>query len=306
MVILGKNNSGLENVSLLLLVLSMVALIFFVQLLVSIIGGGIAIALKHPELTESMVLLGGCLAYAVVLRRIKKLLKIWTISIKELVPSVSKEFKWYRFSELIICLSFGLFGLSTVETFVLNNLGLSSHSILLTLKNFSVLNIVLLYISTVLLAPITEELFFRGIILRRLGIKHNTQKAIIVSSFVFSILHFDINFFTLFFLGIILSILYYQTKTLIVPMVFHACYNFIIVSIWTLSNVVDLDLQVVNVSATVMMSLSAIRGIFYLIKNWPQKNWRLPSFDGSRELSRLDGEMASSIMPKGDQHKINI
>jgi membrane protease YdiL (CAAX protease family) len=158
------------------------------------------------------------------------------------------------------------------------------------------------FIYVVILAPIVEELFFRGIILHRFGIKWNTEKAIIVSSLLFSILHFDIHLLTRFFLGVILSILYYQTKTLIVPMIFHGCYNFMAFSMWVLLN--TKIISIVIPFFLIMMLLGASFGMGYLPMNWPSKKWRLPYFDDSDRVNH-DEEIVANVALAAEQRDIN-
>lgn len=89
----------------------------------------------------------------------------------------------------------------------------------------------------ILLAPIVEELFFRGFILDKL---YNIQKKpiipILYSSFLFSLIHFNpfntLNFgFTLlliFLLGICLGLIYVATKNILYPILFHIVCNLIV------------------------------------------------------------------------------
>ena len=78
----------------------------------------------------------------------------------------------------------------------------------------------------VIIGPILEEIFWRGIILHKYGIKYGIKKTIIISSLVFSVTHFQEHFFlTLFAFSIALSILYLITKSLLIPIFCHALLN---------------------------------------------------------------------------------
>jgi len=82
------------------------------------------------------------------------------------------------------------------------------------------------YLRTLLLMPILEETFYRKIILKKINKKYKTIIAILISSFLFSLGHLDYAFFsTAFFIGIILSLVYIQTKNLVIPIIIHSLIN---------------------------------------------------------------------------------
>lgn len=86
---------------------------------------------------------------------------------------------------------------------------------------------VLFFINICILAPIWEELFFRGILLRRLTIKWSPQKSIIVSSLLFGLIHVNpLTVIFAFLLGCVLGYVYLKTKSIIVPIVVHSFSNF--------------------------------------------------------------------------------
>lgn len=72
-------------------------------------------------------------------------------------------------------------------------------------------------------APIIEEIIFRGIIQKGLinkGVK--PQTAIVVSALVFGLVHFNPwQFIGAFLLGIVLGVVYFKTKSLLMPMLLH-------------------------------------------------------------------------------------
>ncbi|MFN8362534.1 MAG: CPBP family intramembrane glutamic endopeptidase [Cloacibacterium normanense] len=86
-----------------------------------------------------------------------------------------------------------------------------------------------MYLLTVLFAPFLEEILFRGIIQKGLinkGVK--PAKAIIFSALAFGIFHLNpwqtVNAFLL---GLVLGVVYYKTKSLLMPILLHAFNNFI-------------------------------------------------------------------------------
>ena len=76
-------------------------------------------------------------------------------------------------------------------------------------------------------APIMEEIVFRGGIIGYL-VENNALLAILISSFLFGIIHGPTNFISFgmyFFMGIILSVSYYKTKDLRVSISIHFLNN---------------------------------------------------------------------------------
>lgn len=91
----------------------------------------------------------------------------------------------------------------------------------------TILNIILL----VIIAPITEELFFRGYLFNRLKIKFNTIIAVVLTSFLFALFHADLLGALIF--SAILSLVYLKTKSIYGPVIIHFSNN-AIVSIFVL------------------------------------------------------------------------
>src|SRR6056297_218806 len=72
-------------------------------------------------------------------------------------------------------------------------------------------------------APLVEEIIFRGIIVERFGAKYGYKSAVILSSFLFGVLHMDI--IGAFVFGVVLSVLYLRTRSLLLPFLIHAANN---------------------------------------------------------------------------------
>ncbi|MDA1636023.1 CPBP family intramembrane glutamic endopeptidase [Bacillus cereus] len=85
-------------------------------------------------------------------------------------------------------------------------------------------------ISIVLLAPLVEELVFRYAAINILIHKFNKTWSIIISSLVFSIMHFDFPFvFGYFLIGLVLAVVYVRTNRLLVSFFVHASMNLVVV-----------------------------------------------------------------------------
>lgn len=129
-------------------------------------------------------------------------------------------------------------------------------------------------IIVVILAPITEELVFRGIILRRLAVKWPIKYAIIGSSLLFGIVHGEEGVLGAFAAGMILAVLYLKTRTLIVPIFMHMLNNaFGYGMAWvSLADQQAYTLEQLrgDVWAGAVFMLVSLPGIiYYLRKAWP-------------------------------------
>ena len=93
------------------------------------------------------------------------------------------------------------------------------------------------YLTIVLVAPVMEEFFARGILLTRWTVKWGVPRAIIVSSVVFGLLH--TNFIGGFAFACVMAILYIRTKSLFVPTFLHILNN---LTAWIMESLtMDLD-----------------------------------------------------------------
>ena len=86
--------------------------------------------------------------------------------------------------------------------------------------------ITLLVIFAVVLAPIVEELIFRGGIYRFIKSQTTLLPAQIISGAFFAVMHGNLmSFLPLVVVGILLARVYERTGNILVPMCFHACFN---------------------------------------------------------------------------------
>ncbi len=79
---------------------------------------------------------------------------------------------------------------------------------------------------TVIAAPLFEEAFFRGMLVNRWGTKWSLGTGAVVSSLAFGILH-PVNPVGIVMVGLVMALLYIQTRNLLVPILFHAVNNLI-------------------------------------------------------------------------------
>jgi len=84
----------------------------------------------------------------------------------------------------------------------------------------------------VVLAPLFEETFFRGLVYPPLRERMGPVKAVIVNGALFGALHFQPLFMpSLVLVGMVLAYLYEKTDSLVAPMLTHALYNLSVVII---------------------------------------------------------------------------
>ena len=89
------------------------------------------------------------------------------------------------------------------------------------INNTSIIKIV----HFVILAPILEEIFFRGIILKQFLKQYSVVTSIILSTLLFVFAHLKLeNLLSLIVLGVFLGIMYYKTS-LVISVYIHSIYN---------------------------------------------------------------------------------
>lgn len=90
--------------------------------------------------------------------------------------------------------------------------------------------------TTVVAAPILEEILFRGIIQESLTRKYGPWRGILVASAIFGIIHIiPHQVINAFFVGTVLGFIYYRTQSLIPVILIHAINNAISNVTWMLS-----------------------------------------------------------------------
>ncbi len=131
-------------------------------------------------------------------------------------------------------------------------------------------------LSIIIFAPLIEEILFRGILLQRWSVKWGVLPGILASSLIFGCLHFNvlglINF------GLVMALLYLRTKTLFLPIIFHALNNLIAVAMEvsaTIFNERETFYTVEQIQSSWWQGLIAIAlSLPFLILFW-RNNWQL-------------------------------
>ena len=136
----------------------------------------------------------------------------------------------------------------------------------------------------VLVAPVLEEVLFRGILLTRWSVRWGTGRAILLSSGLFAILHPDP--LGAFAFGVVASLLYLRTRTLIVPIACHFLHNAVVAAMAGLAMTADGGVEVGEpdagadlVVAMVFLAVSAPILIRFITRGWALRGRSPPYFD---------------------------
>ncbi len=150
----------------------------------------------------------------------------------------------------------------------------------------------LVIITFCLVAPVTEEFLFRGIILQRWATKWGICTGLISSSLLFGFVH--PNPIGLSLAGMIWGVLYIKTRSLVVPIAFHALNNIVAVlpqllpadSSNSKSTLTIQNLQSFWWIGVVMMVFSLPLLLRFIWKNWPNKNTIIPYLNNANKERR--------------------
>jgi membrane protease YdiL (CAAX protease family) len=92
----------------------------------------------------------------------------------------------------------------------------------------SLIGLLVAGIMATIIAPISEEIVFRGWLFNALKRKMQVWPALILSSIAFSAIHPSLSSITTFLFGVCVAIAYYKTRNLWVPIIIHSLNNFLI------------------------------------------------------------------------------
>ncbi|SFC50232.1 CAAX protease self-immunity [Alkalibacterium subtropicum] len=86
-----------------------------------------------------------------------------------------------------------------------------------------------LFVIAVIVAPIVEEVVFRGYIMNKWVDKYSVRKGIIFSSLLFMIFHFSSFFIPQLLLGLLCALVYVKYRNLFYAIFTHSLYNFLVI-----------------------------------------------------------------------------
>lgn len=119
-----------------------------------------------------------------------------------------------------------------------------------------------LTISSVLCAPIIEELVFRGVLFNRLKIRIGIIPAILLSSVLFGIGHDFGGIISATLFGICMCILYLETDNILIPMSIHFLNNLIAVIL----EITEAESYVINTAFIIPLTIITVILSFLLLK----------------------------------------
>ncbi|MFN3974311.1 MAG: lysostaphin resistance A-like protein [Dehalococcoidia bacterium] len=124
---------------------------------------------------------------------------------------------------------FAIFGFTLLYTLAVQRLGythLLPPPTPAALREAQGLEVLLVVGIVVVLAPLAEEVFFRGFLLTGLSHRFTPSGALVVSSALFAVLHGAVGLMVpVFFAGLVLGLLYLRSGSLLVPWMAHALQN---------------------------------------------------------------------------------
>ncbi|WP_432404557.1 CPBP family intramembrane glutamic endopeptidase [Wukongibacter sp. M2B1] len=139
------------------------------------------------------------------------------------------------------------------------------------------------FVSICVFAPVFEEIIFRGIILEQLSKRYGMATSLIVSGFIFGLIHFNLHQgANAFFIGIIIGFIYLKTNSLLLCMFWHFANNFLVFmsAMYLSSNVSD--------AVPSFSIVQLIFGIILLIAAYRFFNNRAVEMEEEQELSLTD------------------
>lgn len=135
----------------------------------------------------------------------------------------------------------------------------------------------------VVLAPVLEEVVFRGILVNRWGVKWGVRTGIVVSSVLFGVLH-PVDTAGAAVFGLVAAVLYLQTRTLLVPIAFHAANNLVAMVLEFVDPAerpFDLAAEIQEIEAMALPGLGIAVVtlpvlVWYLRRHWPGRGVEIP------------------------------
>lgn len=116
-------------------------------------------------------------------------------------------------------------------------------------------------LSSVILAPVVEELLFRGVLFNRLNEKMSLILAMLISSLLFGLFHgFGV---TQFVFGLCMCVVYLKTRNIMVPIIIHIMSNLFAVIFADILHVESFIFQMPMLAA--ILVVSAVCGILVLL-----------------------------------------
>lgn len=133
---------------------------------------------------------------------------------------------------------------------------------------------ILVVMMTVVAAPVVEEYLFRGVLLSGWGMRWGATRAILLSSFIFGVLHLDpIGAFVF---GVALCLIYYHTGSLLLVIVIHVLNNALALVLMEFPELVQIETPAdVYKYLGYIVALAVVAGLLIaptVRRIWPEKD----------------------------------
>ncbi|PIK96407.1 hypothetical protein SYN60AY4M2_04625 [Synechococcus sp. 60AY4M2] len=136
------------------------------------------------------------------------------------------------------------------------------------------------WLSIAVVAPITEEWLFRGILLHRWSLKWGLDRGLLASSVVFGLLHPNPLGLTVF--GLVMGLLYLKARSLSLPILAHALNNILALALGSLGGGVVEQVDPIGsfhlYYSLCCLVLAGFIVIPFLRCDWPERGAHLPYF----------------------------
>ncbi|WP_414151825.1 lysostaphin resistance A-like protein [Acetobacterium carbinolicum] len=133
----------------------------------------------------------------------------------------------------------------------------------------------LYFISAVVLAPICEELIFRGFIFNKMLTRFSAAKAVIISSVIFGAMHLTTGISPT-LVGMVLCVIFMKYGSLLPCMIIHSFHNLVVVllkyfaslSTETATEITPADMPLLLIMAGIFITIGLVWLVLFFRKNW--------------------------------------
>lgn len=225
----------------------------------AIIGAIFPIVFEDDNIFMSVLLTIGIILFIIALHGTRGFSK----DIKDIfTPKIGKELLYVLILNIFFALLFTCIILNV--DFILSLYDPSWNSIWVDMTAPTEL-LVFDVISSIIFAPILEELIFRGVLFNRLKIRIGIIPAMILSSALFGIGHSFGGMISAFLFGMCMCILYLKTDNILVGMTVHFLNNLIFVILEFLGITFYLEMPYL-IPTTILAIISTVLLLIYIIK----------------------------------------
>lgn len=212
-------------------VIALIVLFFMVQMIGGfILGLYCAIQLGgnvSPEMVTEFIMSNVnilvMISYSLLIFITWLLLVIRKVRFKEYISFKNVDIKHLP---LLACFALALQSVSMIFLRILNNIYPIESSYNEMFNSIQSGGLLMTIISIGLMAPIAEEIFFRGVVFKKLKNHMNLKVAILIQAFLFAAIHMNAaQFGPTFLLGCVAAYMYEKSHNIMIPIAYHILFN---------------------------------------------------------------------------------